>query len=195
MRSFPGQMRRCVVQAQIERARASWQSSSAPPPLRDVVNSSLGEHFCHVADALDRNLALIKIKVACHVLVREKVDRAAHDSKELFEATLNWSEVWQITQMPFADQRGLITALLEQGRNGGMLRRQPESFNFVTQVCSFGERFFKTYARAAWITPGDERATRRCAYRRCGIGVQETDALRGEVIEVWRLVIGTAVAT
>src|SRR2546421_5554910 len=97
--------------------------------------------------------------------------------------------------MPFANQRCLITALLEQGRNGGMLRWQPESFNFVTQVCSFGKRFFKTYARAGRIAPGDERATRRRAYRRCGIGVEETDALRGEVIEVWRLEIGTAVAT
>src|SRR2546421_5180066 len=57
-------------------------SSDLSPPLRDVVNSSLGEHFCHVADAFDRNLALIKIKVALHVLVREKVDRAAHDRSE-----------------------------------------------------------------------------------------------------------------
>lgn len=97
--------------------------------------------------------------------------------------------------MPFANQRGFITGLLEQGRNGGMLRGQSKNFDFVAEVFSFGERFFKTHAGAGRISSGDERAARRGAYRRRGIGVEETDALPREAIEVWSLVIGAAVTT
>ncbi len=73
------------MQTEIEGIRAS---------LGNIFHSTLRQHLCRVANALDWDFSLVQIVIAAHVFVRKEVGGAAHDSEELIEATLNWSEVW-----------------------------------------------------------------------------------------------------
>src|SRR5687768_10440455 len=98
MWSFPGPMRRCVMQAQIKRTL-----TASLPALGNVFNRATSEQISHVANALDRNFTFIEIEITYHVLVREEICRAAHDSVELIKTTFSRTEVWQISQVPFAD--------------------------------------------------------------------------------------------
>src|SRR5688500_14535252 len=98
MWSFPGPMRRGVVQTQIERMVASITASS-----RDVFNRATSEQVRHVTDVLDWDFTFIEIQITLHVLVSKEVRCAAHDSVKLFETTFDRTEVRQIPQMPLAD--------------------------------------------------------------------------------------------
>src|SRR6266545_932989 len=76
-----------------------------------------------------------------------------------------------------------------------MLGWQPESLRFLTQVSFFGQRFFKPNASSRRIAPGDESAAGGRAHRRRGIGVEETNTLCGETVQMRGLIIRTTVAT
>src|SRR5687768_2727589 len=98
MWSFPGPMRRGVMQAQIKRTLTAYLS-----PLGNVFNRATSEQVRHVAYALDWNFTFIEIEIAYHVLVRKEIRSAAHYSVELIKTTFSRTEAWQISQVPFAD--------------------------------------------------------------------------------------------
>src|SRR5687767_8575531 len=98
MGSFPGPMRRGVMQAQIKRTLTAYL-----PPPGNVLNRATSEQVSHITDALDRNFTFIEIQIANHVLVRKEIRSATHDSVELIKTTFNRTEVGQISQVPLAD--------------------------------------------------------------------------------------------
>ena len=83
-------MWRRVLQTQKEGTRRF----RAFPAIGDELNRTFRQHLCGVADSFDGNFSLIEIRIAGHVFVCKEVGCPAHDSKELVEATLHWSEVW-----------------------------------------------------------------------------------------------------
>src|SRR6266498_3155468 len=76
-----------------------------------------------------------------------------------------------------------------------MLRWQPESHRFLAEVSSFGQGFFQPNMSSRRVASGDESAARGRAHRRSGIGINETNTLGGQTIQVWGLIIRTPVAT
>src|SRR5512132_1264914 len=75
-----------------------------------------------------------------------------------------------------------------------MLRWQSESLRLLAEVSSFGQGFFQPHTSSRGVTSGDESAARGRAHRRSGIGINETNTLAGETIQVWGLIIRTTVA-
>ena len=76
-----------------------------------------------------------------------------------------------------------------------MIGRQAQRVCFVAEITSFRERLLQANSRARGIAAGDEGATRGRANGRGGIGIDETNALRGQAIQIWSLIIRTAKAT
>ena len=76
-----------------------------------------------------------------------------------------------------------------------MLRWEPESLRFLTQFSSLGQRFFKPNASSGGVASGDESAARWRAHWRSRIGVDETNALGGETIQLGGLIVRPTVAT
>ena len=90
----------------------------------DGLHRPIAEQVRHVAMPLDRHLLLVELarEPGYRELVRpgrvrtmiEIVGTAAEDPEEVVVAALQWTEIRQVAEMPFADQRGAIARLLQQ---------------------------------------------------------------------------------
>ena len=58
----------------------------------------------------------------------EVIRAAAEYAEKVVVATFQRTEIRQVTKMPFSDQRGAISRLLEQRWQGGVAWRQPDVF-------------------------------------------------------------------
>ena len=123
-RAFPRPVRRREVQRQEERLCRLL--------LADVIDGALGQQVRVVADLVHRHFAFVQ--VFRHVgpdarLVREVVDGAAVVAEEEVVAALQRAEGRQVAQVPLAEQRRAVAVLLQQRRQGRMLRRQADAFS------------------------------------------------------------------
>ena len=121
--------------------------------------------------------------------MREVIDRAAAETIEIVVAALQRTEIGQPPQMPFADQRGLVTGLLQERRQGRMLRRQTDLARHTR-----AQRLFEPDGQPVLVTPGNQRDAGGGADRGIGIGLREAHTLGGDAIDVGRREIAAAVA-
>jgi hypothetical protein len=86
----------------------------------DGLHRPIAKQVRHVTVTLDRYLLLVELAspgVRKEVRVRtmiEIVGTAAEYSEEVVVAALQGTEIWQVAEMPFADQCGAIAHLLQQ---------------------------------------------------------------------------------
>src|ERR1700730_8542651 len=99
------------------------------------------------------------------------IGAAAEYPEKVVVATFQRTEIWQVTKMPFSDQRRAISRLLEQRWQGGMAWRQADPFG--TQR---NKRLFEPNRQASLIAPSDQRRARRRAVRRIGVRLREFQA-------------------
>ena len=88
--------------------------------------------------------------------------------------------------MPLPDERRAVAGLLQQRRQGGMLRRQ-------TDIAA-GQRLLQPDRQPVLVAAGDQRGARRRTDRGVGVRLQEAHALGRQAIDVRRADIGTPVA-
>src|SRR5438105_15475081 len=91
--------------------------------------------------------------------------------------------------MPFSDQRGAISRLLEQRWQGGMAGRQTDVFG------SYWTKWpFKPKRQASLIAPRNQCRTGRRAVRRIGVGLREFQSLGCQPIYVRRRIVPLTIA-
>src|ERR1044072_7573589 len=86
----------------------------------------------------------------------EIVGTAADYAEEVVVAALQWTEIWQVAEMPFANQGGGIARLLQQRRQSGVAWRQADVLGTYRT-----NWFFEPDRQASLITASDQRRARR----------------------------------
>src|SRR5438552_1555453 len=120
---------------------------------------------------------------------------SAHDPKELIESALERAEVRKVSEMPFPDQRRVITLSFYERRDRRMFAWDTDRLYTLAEFFLFGDRFFETDRKSGGIASGDPTDTRRSTHGRRGVRVRESNSLRRKFIEIRSLVIRPAVAT
>src|SRR5215510_6368816 len=105
VRTVPGPVRRIILKAEKERP------VSFP---HDEANRTVREQVCEISLVLGWFEIFIQVVPARGVLVRKVIGPRSIDAIELVEAVTIRAEFGQISQMPFADQRGFVTCRFEQ---------------------------------------------------------------------------------
>ncbi len=104
--AFPRRMRRRVMETEIKRLVAS---------PRDEGSGALRQQLREISDTLHRLKVFPKVGSAGVArLVCEVVTRAAQDAEELFEPVTIWSELRFPSEMPLANERRVVTVVLQQ---------------------------------------------------------------------------------
>ena len=111
----------------------------------------------------------------------------AHDAEEFVIAALQRAVARQISEMPFADQRGAIAGAAQQGGQGRKARRHA---HFRRLAVAPAQRLDQPDRQPILVAAGDQRDPRVGAQRRIGVGLRKADALGGEPVERRRAVIG-----
>jgi len=176
---LPGELLVVELRLRVDRRRAEVVREAER--VADLVHHDLLQH----GDVL---VEVVAGAVRVGRFVREVIDRAAQHSEELVEAVARWIELGFPTEVPLADQRGLVARAAQQRRDRRMSVRDPDLRR------SPAERLLETHAQALRITARDERAARGRADR-CGCVVaRELEPLSREPVEYRRLVVGAAIA-
>jgi hypothetical protein len=158
----------------------------------DHIDGAGAQQIGQVAGPADFDVALPQIIGVGHRragFVREVIDRAAAETIEIVVAALQRTEIGQPPQMPFADQRGLVAGLLQERRQGRMVRRQTDLARHAR-----AQRLFEPDRQPVLVTPGNQRDAGGGADCRIGIGLGEAHALGGDAIDIGRGEIAAAVA-
>jgi hypothetical protein len=121
--------------------------------------------------------------------VREVIDRAAAETIEIVVIALQRTEIGQPSQMPFANQRGLVTGLFQERRQGRMVRRQTKPARPTG-----AQRLFEPDGHPVLVTPGNQRNAGGGADCGIRIGLCEAHALGGDAIDIGRGEIAATVA-
>src|SRR5215471_5420258 len=79
--------------------------------------------------------------------------------------------------MPFADQRSAIARVLQDRRQGRMIRRPAD---LPWGACA--QRLLEPYRQPVLVTPGNQRYARSRAYRRIRISLREAHAFRSDAV-------------
>ena len=79
----------------------------------DVLNRAIGEEVGHVPGLIHRDVALMEVQRAGRCAMAEVVDPAAQNPIELIEAVLEGAVLWEIAQVPLADQRRIVARAFE----------------------------------------------------------------------------------
>src|SRR5215472_9723588 len=81
--------------------------------------------------------------------------------------------------MPFADQRSAIARVLQDRRQGRMIRRQAD---LSWGACA--QRLLEPYRQPVLVTPGNQRYARSRADRRIGISLCEAHTFGGNAVDI-----------
>src|SRR4029450_6077601 len=92
----------------------------------DRLHRALAEEVGHIANAIDRHLLLVERHWRLAAVIKI-VGIAAENSEEVVVAALERTEVGQIAEVPFADQRGAVARFLENRRQRRVARRQADA--------------------------------------------------------------------
>src|SRR4051812_2094539 len=95
----------------------------------------------------------------------EIISAATEYPEKLVVATFQRTEIWQVTKMPFSDQRRAISRVLEQRWQRGVAGRQADVFGSQRS-----KWLFQPKRQTSLIAPRNQRCARRRAVR--GIGVR-----------------------
>src|SRR5437660_8052824 len=115
--------------------------------------------------------------------VRIIVHRAATKSVEVLIAALQRTELRQLAEVPFADQRSAVASLLQQGWQGRMFGRETD-----TRISR--QRLLETDAQAILVTAGDQPDACCGADGGVRIGLKKAHSFGGNVIDVRGVEIG-----
>ena len=146
---------------------------------------AVGEQLGEIAILLDPRRAVPEILGAGEAM-GEIVDAAAAQSPEFLVAAFVRAVFRQQAEMPFADQRGRVTAVAKQRGERRMRRRQAD--------IAAAQRLLQADRQAVLVTPRHQRDPARRADRAVGISVAEFDAVGRQPIERRRREIAAAVA-
>src|SRR5262249_9658848 len=99
----------------------------------DGLDRPVAKQFSHVTVTLDRDLALMELTclrttLCCIGAVIEIVGCAGIDAEELVVAALDWAEIRQKAEMPFANKARAVARLLEQRGKRRMAGRRTDAF-------------------------------------------------------------------
>src|SRR4029453_5697922 len=120
----------------------------------------------------------------------EIVGTTADHSEEVVVAALQWAEIWQVAEMPFADQRGAIARLLQHRRQSGVAWRQANVLGAY-----WTNWFFQPNRQTSRIASSDQRRARRRAVGGIGVTLRESQSLDCQPVDVWRCIVAVTVAT
>jgi hypothetical protein len=158
----------------------------------DQIHGAGAQQVGQVAGSADFDVVLPQIIGVGHRrtgFVREVIDRTAAETIEIVVSALQRTEIGQPPQMPFADQRGLVTGLLQERRQGRMARRQTDLARRPR-----AQRLFEPDRQPVLVTPSDQRDSGSGADRGIGISLREAHALGGDAVDIGRREIAAPIA-
>src|SRR6185295_15551337 len=118
--------------------------------------------------------------------VRVVVHRAPAETEEVIITALERAEFWQSAEMPLANQTGAIAGLLQQRRQGRMIRRQAD----IRATCQW---LLEPKPQPILVAASDQRETRRGADGRIGVTLKEAHSSGGDLINIGRGEVATSV--
>ena len=118
----------------------------------------------------------------------EIVCAAAQDAEEVVVAALQWTEIRQRAEMPFADQRGAVAHLLQQRWQGGVARGRPNSAGPGAEMGSSSPTANRL------IAPGDQRHACCRAVGGMEYRCVNLQSLDGQPVDVGRRIVALTVA-
>src|SRR5262249_55201993 len=89
----------------------------------DYLQRPFGKQICEVSLALRQRQVFIQVGQTAIVVVREIIRRASVDAEEFVEAMTIWTELRNISEVPFTNEKRLVSGLLHQGPDGRVVRR------------------------------------------------------------------------
>src|SRR5205814_10503108 len=124
------------------------------------------------------NVAVPEIRLRIRAGMRVVVDGAAAEAEEMVVAALQRSELREVAEMPFADERRAVADLSQQ-------RGQRRMFRWKTDVGNAGaKRLLEADTQPVLIAAGDQADARCRADRGIRVGLQESHAIRSKPIDV-----------
>src|SRR5207244_8594047 len=100
------------------------------------------------------NIAVPEIRLLTARVVRVVIDGAASEAEEVVVAALQWTELRQVAEMPFPDERRPVAGFPQQRWQRRMLRRQADIRRGV------GQRLLEADTQPVLIAPCDQPDTR-----------------------------------
>jgi hypothetical protein len=120
------------------------------------------------------------------IKVRIVVHGAPAEAKEVIITALKRTEFRQSAEMPLANQTGAIARLLQQRRQGRMIRRQAD----IRATCPW---LLEPKPQPILVATGDQRETCRGADGRIGVTLKEAHSSGGDLINIGRGEVATSI--
>ena len=113
----------------------------------------------------------------------EVIHATGHDAEKFVVTRAQGAKAWRVAQVPFADQRGGVACITQQGGQCGHVGRQPQR---CAAFAAAVDGLFHAAAQAVLVAHGHQREAGWRAHGRVGITLGEPHATGGQCVYMGR---------